>query len=149
MIIMDRDILNQVLQYPLVQYITLLRRDLIKVNNIFPNQIKGDIRVNLYTSRRTLNQAYSPSTNSKDHMLLDINFNERFAIIAYNYDIKDLKYRTTQITVIGKPTPKLYYLFTIDRRLFYRHKVFFRCFNMYGEKIDTSFKVYSIPLSKK
>lgn len=146
---MDRAILYKVLQYPLVQYITLLRRDLIKVNDIFPSKIKKDIRVNLYTSERTLKQAYLPPTIPKGQMLSNIKFDERFAVIAYNYDIKDLKYRTTQITVIGKPTPNLYYLFSIDRRLFYRHKVFFRCFDMTGDKIDIPFEVYSIPLSQK
>ncbi|MBO8167672.1 MAG: hypothetical protein H0Z35_00645 [Thermoanaerobacteraceae bacterium] len=144
---MDRELLNKVLRYPLVQYITLTRKDLVKTQLNIGVLSRDDISIQLFVSERQLAAAYFPNHVNKDEILGKVNFNKKFAVISLNYDVKDLKYRTTKITAIGQPIPRLYYLFTVDRRLFYRHKVYFQLYDCRGRKIDIPIRVYNIPLA--
>ncbi len=145
----NRDLLARVLEYPLVQYITLTRRDLLRAEAGMPLKLRGKIHIQLFTSEQSLENVYFPAATDKNKVLPAVDFNRKFAILALNYDVKDLKYRTTKITAIGQPMVGLYYLFVVDRHLFYRRAVYFQCYDMSGKEIPMPTAIYDVPLTAK
>lgn len=145
----NRDLLGDVLEYPLVQYITLTKRDLVKVESGLPLTVRGNEEIKLITNAQQLLNIYFPVTVNKEKIIKQVDFDRKFVVLTLNYDALDLKYRTNQITTIGQPTMGLYYLFTVDRHLFYRPRVYFKCYDMKGHRTDMPNVIYQVPLTRR
>ncbi|WP_366921764.1 hypothetical protein MFMK1_002180 [Metallumcola ferriviriculae] len=144
-----RELWVKVLEYPLVQYIPLNRRNLIKINAGLPMSLRGKPNIRLITNKADLITSYFPASIDKSEIINQVDFHEKLLIMALNYDVEGLMYRTITISAVGKPTTGMYYLFNVDRHFFYRRKVFFQCFDMGGKEIPMPHTVFKVPLVSK
>lgn len=134
-----RSIYYKVLDYPLVQYITLRKSILHEENlNDMINNLRVDIRmIQNQTELKKYTSLYKISY-----------FNEKFdyennvILISINYLIEDTKYRTNRIYTFGEIINGKIQISSISKALFYRKHLYIICYNWKGEKIPLKRQVY-------
>lgn len=134
-----RNIYYKVLEYPLVQYITLRKRILheeiintrINNNHVDIRMIQNHSELNSYT------RLYKINYSNKE-----IDYNSNVLVISVNYSIDDTKYRTNRIYTFGNIINGKIQISSISKNLFYRRQLYFLCYNWKGEKIPLQRQVY-------
>ena len=124
-IIMFEGIPDNVLDYPLVQYIPLRLYDLKEGKHNFLN-------TNLYLS------IYKPDEENKlNQKLTGINFDytnynideNQLAILIFNGYVNIIKYRAHEVFMIGNQKNKNVRLFKVTTRYFYKDRLIFSLYN--------------------
>ena len=134
-----RNIYYKVLEYPVVQYITLRKRVLHeetlgdKINNsnidikIIQNQLEFSNFIRFYRVN------YSNE---------DFDFANNMLVISINYSIDDTKYRTNRIYTFGSITKGKVQISSISKDLIYRKEVYLLPYTWEGEKISIRKQIY-------
>jgi hypothetical protein len=133
---------QQVLEHPLVQYIPL-NKDPIVTRENYPLLSGSQLNILVFNRpedlRPTLNRFQLDT-----EILRTIDWERELPIISTNMELTKLLYRTNKVVVIARPRPKFLSLFTVNRRYFYRDKVFFTVYDEQGRRLSTPTIFFSI-----
>jgi|SRR5690554_1857987 len=115
---------REIFKYPAVQYIPL---DLYN-ESFFPlNIASNNIKLYLYTE--TENEELRRRLRSLE---IDENHNiatENIGILLLNGKIELIKYRSREVTMVGRPKPGKYHLFSITSKYFYKDRLIFTLYD--------------------
>jgi len=124
-IIMFEGIPDNVLDYPLVQYIPLRLYDIKRGTHNFLN-------TNIYLSIYKSNEENKLNKKLKginfDYTNYDIDENQ-LAILIFNGYVNIIKYRAYEVFMVGNKENKNVQLFKVTTRYFYKDKLIFSLYN--------------------
>ena len=135
-------VLQQVLTHPLVQYIPL-NKDPIVTKEDYPLVTGSQFNIRVFNRAEDLR----PTLNRFDldtEILRTIDWKSELPIISTNIELTELLYRTNKIVTIARPREKYLALFTVNRRYFYRDKVFFSVYDEQGRRMSTPTTFFTI-----
>lgn len=132
---------QQVLDHPLVQYIPLTK-DPIITREDYP--LAGS-----QTNVRIFNQPEDlrPTLNRFEldtEILRTIDWERELPILSTNMELTELMYRTNKVVALARRRSRYLGLFTVNRRYFYRDKVFFSVYDEQGRRIGIPPTVFTI-----
>ncbi len=137
---------SQILGHPLVQYIPL-SKDPIVTREDYPLVTGRQHIIRVFNEpddlRPTLNR-YELDTE----ILRTIDWERELPILSLNLELNKLMYRTNKVVAIGTSRPKYLGLFSVNRRYFYRDKIFFSVYDEQGRHLTTPTTVFSIDTGK-
>ncbi len=134
-----RNVYYKVLEYPVVQYITLRQRILYS----------GDIKEGLYNlgnDIRMIQNDAELASYIRFYKIEDfdgvIDFENNVIVIALNYTINDTKYRTNRIYTFGNIERDRIQISSFSKELFYRKHLYFLCYDWEGKKLPIHRQIY-------
>gem|GEM_PF-3158573 len=130
----------KVLEYPLVQYITLRRRILYEA--ILEDKIVNNNQVNINVIQDQLELNKAIRLYKIDYSNEEIDFNNNILIISINFPVDDTKYRTNRIYTFGDIVKGKIQISTISKDLIYRKEIYLLAYTWEGEKIPLRKQVY-------
>lgn len=130
-----RNIYYNVLEYPIVQYITLRQKIL------YSGEIK-DIRHDIRMVQTESELARYINFYRIDGFNTELDFSNNIVVIALNYTIDDTKYRTNRIYTFGYVEVDKIQISSFSKSLFYRKQLYFLCYTWQGEKLPINRQVY-------
>lgn len=133
---------QQVLTHPLVQYIPL-QKDPIVTREDYPLVSGNQFNIRVFNRPEELR----PTLNRFDldtEILRTIDWKRELPIISINLELLELLYRTNKVVTIASPRTKYLALFTVNRRYFYRDKVFFSVYDEQGRRMSTPTTFFTI-----
>jgi hypothetical protein len=136
-----RNLYYKVLDYPLVQYITLRQEVLISQeldSDRFSGRIDLRVVVNENEFRNYLNYYRIENFEST------IDWDKYFVIFSQNYDVEDTKYRTNRIYTFGNKKNKNIQVSSFLKTLLYRNQIYILAYTWQEEKINLIKKIYYI-----
>jgi len=135
-------VLQEVLTHPLVQYIPL-KKDPIVTRENYPLVSGRQFNIRVFNRPEDLR----PTLNRFEldtEILRTIDWDRELPIISTNIELLEMLYRTNKIVAIARPREKYLALFTVNRRYFYRDRVFFSVFDEQGRRISTPTTFFTI-----
>jgi uncharacterized membrane protein len=134
-----RELLYQILEYPLVTYITLIPRTLVTTDNISLPFIFENIELIMdaqtLTKKLRLLGINDPVT---------INFKDSIAILTTHLKVLDFKYRTIKITAIAERKVNMVQLLVVRKSYFYNTRLFINIYDLQGKTINIPTRVYQL-----
>lgn len=137
--VISRDLLDKVLDYPLITYITLIPRAIISTDEFL--LITEEPNVELFLNQFNLEQKLSLFRIPADSTLY---WDNAVYLLATNLKILDLKYRTVRITAIAQQKKNFIHLLRVRRDYFYSKHVYINVFDINGQLIPITQKTYSL-----
>ncbi|MEW6624707.1 MAG: hypothetical protein AB1420_16550 [Bacillota bacterium] len=135
-----KNVYYKVLEYPVVQYITLRQRviheDMLLID--LPNRIEVRLVQNNEEYQRSIRwfKVKDPGIN--------INWLKDIIVFSANYRIEDTKYRTNRIYTFGAEEKGLLQVSRISKDLFYRSQLYFLIYNWQGDRLPITMQVYRL-----
>lgn len=132
----EEELLYKILDYPIVQYITLKPIELysdLNWQDPFPTQ---ESRLYVFKNREEANNkllSFKVRVNQIDPAKLT----DSMIIITNNIELLDIKYRTFSVVLVGKSHSKSLYVYSLTTRDFYRQSLNFLLYNEKGDLIQS------------
>ncbi|KUO52242.1 MAG: hypothetical protein APF76_04175 [Desulfitibacter sp. BRH_c19] len=130
-----RNIYYKVLDYPVVQYITLRQKIL------YSGDVK-DTRTDIKMIQTEAELESYIKFYKIDSFDTAVDFNNNIVVIALNYSISDTKYRTNRVYTFGNVEVARIQISSFSKDLFYRKQLYFLCYDWQGEKLPIYRQVY-------
>jgi hypothetical protein len=134
-----RELLYQILEYPIVTYITLVPRILISTDN-----------VNLPFNFENIELVMDEKTLAEKLRLLGIsnpvtaNFKDNILILTSNLTVFDLKYRTIKITAVAERKANMVQLLAVRKSYFYNNRLYISAYDLQGKPIQIPTRIYQL-----
>jgi len=134
-----RELLYQILEYPIVTYITLMPRILISTDNIsLPFNFEN---IELVMDEKTLAEKLRLLGISNP---VSVNFKDNILILTSGLTIFDLKYRTIKITAVAERKANMVQLLAVRKSYFYNQRLYINAYDLQGNPIQIPTRIYQL-----
>ena len=129
---MVQDIPDNILDYPLVQYIPLRLYNQLKGEHNFSSSY---LYITIYNSKEEdkLNRKISNYELPQDNYKIEKDY---LAVLIFNGNVNLIKYRGYEVFMIGSPKKQHIHLFKVTTRYFYKNRLIFTLYdNQTGNRL--------------
>ena len=136
----NRKVYYEVLEYPVVQYITL-RQENVFLQEI-PVKYGTKPLLQLIQSEHDYNNFIKHYQINDSHTMID--WQSYFLLIALNHKIEDTKYRTNRVYTFGIQKKGIIQASLFAKDLIYRNAIYFLCYDWQANKIPVPHQIYNL-----